>query len=738
MIFEDSTGKRWRVIVAAFWMLVLVSTFGLAVLVVSATLAPAIPHERVLHEESFQPRLTSKKVIAATFGEETAEHASLVSQAKTNTEVYSIRKATDENSVEKYLFEQVGNDIPVHKLVLTFDDGPDPKWTPEILRILEEYKVKAIFFVTGAQAIRHPELLRDIVKRGHLVGNHTYSHPNIFEISSLRLTSEVNMTERAIENAIGKRTMLFRSPYFIQTKITDSAKFPALEHVSSLGYAIVGANIDSRDWEVQTADDIMKNIDAELQNPGSHIILLHDSGGDRTVSIDALRSIIPHAQEKGYTFVGMDEAMGTTAEILMPTVNGLEPIFARISARTTVAVDYVWKIVKWLFFVTTAIATLRVVTIGSLVVFSLFRKEGWRSAEQLSDQPVTVIIPAFNEEKTIVRTVETLLRSQYTPLSVVVVDDGSTDATASLVQDLERKDHRVTLIHKDNGGKSTALNRGFIEAETEIIITIDADTLVEPHAIEALIRPFADPRVSAACGNVQVGNVRNLVSGFQALEYITTQNFDRRAFDALNCISVVPGATSAWRRSAVLHAGGFTGDTLAEDADLTLTLLREGAKIVYVPEARSRTEAPLTVHGLTRQRFRWVYGTMQCLQKHCSAFFRGTLGWFALPNILLFHILFPLLAPIGDIALVFSILQQEISDILMWYILFIYIDIFGSLLAFTLERKSRKIMWLILLQRFCYRQFMYIILFQSISAALKGNHRAWDRVERTGTVLSAA
>ena len=216
------------------------------------------------------------------------------------------------------------------------------------------------------------------------------------------------------------------------------------------------------------------------------------------------------------------------------------------------------------------------------------------------------------------------------------------------------------------------------------------------------------------------------------MEYITTQNFDRRAFDELNCISVVPGATGAWRRDKVLAVGGYGIDTLTEDADLTLRLLADGGVIVYAPEARSRTEAPETVSGLAKQRFRWSYGTYQCLYKNRKMFFHGSLGWIALPNMLFFQIIFPILSPIGDLVFFLSIIRGDFGAIAVGYLMFTIMDVCGSLLAFTLERRPKKLMWLILIQRFFYRQFMYIITYQSIIAIIKGRRHGWNKLSRTG------
>jgi cellulose synthase/poly-beta-1,6-N-acetylglucosamine synthase-like glycosyltransferase len=236
------------------------------------------------------------------------------------------------------------------------------------------------------------------------------------------------------------------------------------------------------------------------------------------------------------------------------------------------------------------------------------------------------------------------------------------------------------------------------------------------------------------CGNVEVGNVRSWLTRFQAIEYVTSQNFDRRAFALLNCVSVVPGALGAWRREAVLAVGGYSADTLTEDADLTLTILRAGARIVYEPRAIGRTEAPESVSGLMKQRFRWTYGTYQCLYKHRKVFFRGTLGWIGLPNMVVFQVLFAAISPIGDLVMVLSLFRADYGAFLAGYIAFLLMDVCGSLLAFVLDGKPVRWLWMLLIQRFTYRQLMYYVSLKAMVAAIRGARHGWRKLDRMGTV----
>ena len=287
------------------------------------------------------------------------------------------------------------------------------------------------------------------------------------------------------------------------------------------------------------------------------------------------------------------------------------------------------------------------------------------------------------------------------------------------------------------------------------MITLDADTILTRATISRLVRRLDDPRVGAVAGNAKVGNRINLVSRWQALEYVTSQNLDRRALALLNGITVVPGAVGAWRRRAVDDNGGFSSDTLAEDQDLTIQLRRRGHRIEYADDAIAWTEAPDTLRGLAKQRFRWSYGTLQCLWKHRGALLRlryGALGLIAMPSVWLFQVLFSLLSPIIDLTLAWSLIgallerlqhpqetmETGLSAVLFWYALFLIVDWLGAALAFALEKgEDWNLLWWLGLQRFGYRQMMYGVMVRSVLSAFRGALVGWGKLERKATVAEA-
>jgi len=634
-----------------------------------------------------------------------------------------------------YTLERVGDDIPKKTLVLSFDDGPDPVWTPQILKVLSDNQVPAIFFIVGDQAQKYPDLLNQMAKNNLLVGNHTYLHPDISTISPARLRLEVNSTQRVIESAYGRKTILFRAPYNTDANPESADQLKGLDTVTKLGYIIVGANIDSNDWQKPGVDKIVQNVEEQVSNPLNHIIVMHDAGGDRSETVAALKIIIPELKKRGYTFASLDKAARIPRDMMLPNLDGREYMFVKITGLVSWLRRWGWLTIVWLFYFTTGLAIIRISFLGYNVLKSeRLSIQNSSTLKSNFNQFVSVIIPAYNEEKTIKKTLLSILNNSYKNLEILVINDGSIDQTAAIVEKIAQEESRVRLFSQPNKGKAVALNTGLNLAKGEVVVTIDGDTILFPETIHELVKAFANPEVDAVCGNVEVGNVHNILTAFQALEYITTQNFDRRAFDVLNCISVVPGATGAWRKEKILALGGYENDTLTEDADLTLKLLRSGGKIVYAPKARSITEAPETLKNLAKQRFRWSYGTYQCLYKHREAFFHGTLGWIALPNMFFFQILFPILSPIGDLVFILSIIRGDLYAILAGYLLFLLMDVCGSLLAFTLEKKPKKLMWVILIQRFFYRQFMYIIAYRSIVAILQGKRHGWNKISRVGTI----
>ncbi len=652
---------------------------------------------------------------------------------------------------------QRGGDHP-GLIALTFDDGPDPRWTPAILDILKRENVPATFFVIGKNGQAYPELLRRLVNEGHELGNHTYTHPNLGEIPLSLTDLELNATQRLIESETGRSTVLFRPPYFGDAEADKPQEVEPAFRAQQLGYLMVGVRIDPDDWQlpVSAKEIVDRTVErARDENPDTRgqIVLLHDSGGDRTATVAALPELIRQLRARGFRFVPVSELAGLSRDQVMPLIPPRERVFTRSNAVAFFFLYTMGWILQWIFVIGIALGLGRLIFIGALALAQWLRsrrRERTHAGEQYAPF-VSVIVPAYNEELVIKNTITSLLASDYENYEIVVVDDGSTDKTSEVVRECFAGETRVRLFSERNAGKAAALNTGLRHARGEIVIALDADTLFAPQTVGALAHRFSDPGMGAVAGNAKVGNRINIVTRWQALEYITSQNMDRRAFASLNCITVVPGAVGAWRRELIEQAGGFQSDTLAEDQDLTLSIRRLGYNIGYEEDAVAWTEAPDRLRTLARQRFRWAFGTLQCMRKHIDALFRpryGALGFIALPNVWIFQILFPLISPVMDLMLGYTLLvagldwleqpsgysSTAVRQVLFYYALFLAIDWVAASFAFLLEKKEHwRLLWWLFLQRFCYRQVMYYVMIKSVAVAVRGTTVGWGKLDRKAT-----
>src|SRR5437762_845486 len=522
---------------------------------------------------------------------------------------------------------------------------------------------------------------------------------------------------------------------------------------------MVGLRIDPGDWKPGvTADEIVqKTIDKAMdKKPGSQgqVVLLHDSGGVRAPTVEALPRLIHKLRANGFKFVLVSDLGGWTRNQVMPPLPPSQSFYTRTDTVAFLLLSTGGWLLQWAFIVGIVLGLGRLVFIGALA-FAQWARSRRREREHRGEhyEPfVSVIVPAFNEARVIESTISSLLNSDYPSFEIIVVDDGSQDRTSEVVREQFDDEPQVQLFTEANAGKAEALNLGLRHARGDVIVALDADTQFPADTIRALARRFVDPTMGAVAGNAKVGNRINIVTRWQALEYITSQNMDRRAFASLNCITVVPGAVGAWRRELIEECGGFSERTLAEDQDLTLQIRKRGYKIGYEEKAIGWTEAPQTLRMLAKQRFRWAYGTLQCLWKHRDALFRpkyGALGFVAMPNVWIFQILFPLISPVMDLLLIYTCLsalvdriQQpsaysftNLRQILFYYALFLAVDWSAACFAFALERKERwSLLWWLFLQRFCYRQVMYYVMAKSVQTAIRGAVVGWGKLERKATV----
>jgi cellulose synthase/poly-beta-1,6-N-acetylglucosamine synthase-like glycosyltransferase len=622
---------------------------------------------------------------------------------------------------------RAGARVAAHTVALTFDDGPSA-WTPRVLAVLEHYHVPATFFVIGENVTARSELLRRMIGDGDEIGVHTFTHPDLAGLPAWQERLEIDQTQLAIAAATGYTTNLLRPPYSSVPSALDASTWRAITRAGN--YRVVLADLDTRDWERPGVTAIVR----DGTPAGSHgaVVMLHDGGGDRSQTVTALARLIPALQSRGYRFVTASQAAGQSPPwhpaSFSQRARGSALIFAVLAA------DWFARLLWWGFAIAGALCVAR---LGVLMLFARRHRRRDRPLMQYPYlPPVSIVVPAYNERVGIVAAVRSLAASHYPVFEVIVVDDGSTDGTAELAGALALPNVRV--IRRPNGGKPAALNTGIAAALHEVLVLVDADTVFEAETLRELVAPFADPQVGAVSGNTKVGNRRGLLGRWQHIEYVIGFNLDRRMFDVLRCMPTVPGAIGAFRRIAITHAGGVSDGTLAEDTDLTMAICRAGWQVVYAPDARAWTEAPASLSQLWRQRYRWCYGTLQAMWKHKRATVEhGPPGWLGrrgLPYLFLFQVLLPLLAPLIDVAAVYSLLVGDVTTAAIAWLALQAVQYVAAVYAFRLDRESLRPLWTLPLQQVLYRQLMYLIVIQSVASALYGVRLRWHKLRRTGEV----
>lgn len=661
-----------------------------------------------------------------------------------------------------YVIKKYGG-VKQKKIVLTYDDGPDPTFTAQILDTLSKYHVPASFFIVGIEAENNIPLVKRIYREGHELGNHTFTHPNIAKVSKSRASLEMDATRLLIECITGHSTILFRAPFNADSEPGKYEELAPVELSRQKNYITVGESIDPEDWEAELIKDfngdsiynrILKIYDHRIHNSNPEdtsingsIILLHDAGGDRQATVDATGKIIRFFQSKGYTFTTVADLLGKKKDDVMPLV-------AKDKGYYWIQFNYLLALIGYygsnifsaLFITFLLLSAVRLLIMG-FMAYKQKQKEKLFALQSnllsVTHHPlVSIIVPAFNEEVNAVNSINNLLKCDYPFFEIIFVDDGSKDHTYNNVFNAFKHHAKVKVFTKPNGGKASALNFGIQQSAADFVVCIDADTKLATNAVSKLMLHFLadkENKVGAVAGVVKVGNEINMLTKWQSIEYITSQNFDRKGFAYVNAITVVPGAIGGFRKQAIEEAGGFTTDTLAEDCDITIRILAAGYMVENEPKAFAYTEAPETLKQFMKQRNRWSFGVMQTFWKQKFLLFSNTnknIGWIALPDMILFKYIIPFFTPFADLLMFIGLFTGNEGKIGLYYLVFMLVDTAIAAIAFGYEKENpSKLMWLIP-QRLVYRWLMMIVLFKALKKAVKGELQHWGVLKRTGNVAS--
>lgn len=640
----------------------------------------------------------------------------------------------------------VGGDQPVSlalkpkTIALTFDDGPSADWTPRIQAVLDEYGVPGTFFVIGSNVAQHPDVVRKLAAAGHEIGNHSYTHADLELLDGWQLDAQLRLTDRLVEGITSVRPRVFRPPYSGGARYFAPQEYDAAKHaLGDEGRLLVLSDRLPRDFDDElTVDEVVAG--AMPAGGESAVITLHDAGGDRSKTVEALRVLIPRLQAEGYTFVRASEIVDAEiAPAVRATTHERALGVGLLGATSVVRIAF-----RLLWVAALAGIVLGLLRIAMLLWFShrwtqTFRAVPDRAAPYL--EPVTVIIPAYNEEVGIAAAVLSIANSDYPDVRIIVVDDGSSDRTSEIVTLLRMPN--VQLIRQENAGKPAALNRGIAAATTELVVLVDGDTIFDPNTVRDVVQPFRDKAVGAVAGNPKVGNRKKIITRMQHVEYTIASEIERRMYSIFGVSPCVPGAIGAFRRAALVDIGGLSRDTLAEDSDLTVELARRGWIVEYVPTARAWTEAPSTWKGLLRQRRRWSYGVLQVIAKHRRALLEkgpgGRLARLVFPYQLCTSYALAVFAPAIDLLLLHDLVfepESRPATLAVWAALNL-VNSGVSLYAMRLDgERFRSVWWVAFAQQLVYRQVLYIAALRSIAAAVVGVRLPWQTPRRVGGVVS--
>lgn len=367
-----------------------------------------------------------------------------------------------------------------------------------------------------------------------------------------------------------------------------------------------------------------------------------------------------------------------------------------------------------------------------------------RSADEdftiLKKDTVTIIVPCYNEQDVIVPSLKSTIAQTYPNIEILVIDDGSSDRTYELAKAFEFDDgHRsLKVLSKVNGGKSRALNHGIEKAKGNLICCVDADSKLDKYAIELLVQHFKDPEIAAVAGSVSVVNTDTFLTKLQALEYIQGLNMVKNGQAFLKLVNIIPGPLGMFRKEAMKKVGYYSHDTFAEDCDLTLSLIAEGYKIDFEPDAIAHTEAPENLLDLLKQRYRWTRGILQAIKKNKKYLWNvrskpsiSFVMWYMLFE----SVFWPFMQIWGDLFMIYLALSTGTSQLLLfWWIMFTVLDIAGAIYCLLITKEKLSLAAYSTIYRLA---FITVINIAKIFATIEewfNIEMGWGKLERKGRI----
>jgi poly-beta-1,6 N-acetyl-D-glucosamine synthase len=378
---------------------------------------------------------------------------------------------------------------------------------------------------------------------------------------------------------------------------------------------------------------------------------------------------------------------------------------------------------------------------------ALYHKSRENKISAITSFPtVSVVVPAYNEEVLIRRTLASLVECDYPAKEIIVIDDGSKDRTFQIVNDFAAEHNtqgcKFILAKKENGGKASAINFALRYATGEVVVVVDADSIIGRDALRDMVKHFNDRTVVAVGGNVKVLNRWNTITRCQALEYVVGINLLKRAFDIFGVVMIVPGALGAFRKSVLLERGSYDPDTLTEDFDATVKALKSGNSVQANTDALSYTEAPTTVKDLYKQRLRWNRGNLQTMLKHRDVMKNGKFGMlhdYGFPAVLLSMIISPFLGMVISVFTILAVLNGLWLFVISAFVMFTCLQMTLAALAMFMDNEYD---WKLILYSplfvIGYKQLMDYFMVKSIIDVLLNRKMTWTSAKRSGIITKEA